>query len=303
VATDRGGGEVKAPAFDYVQVASVKEAVAAFRACEGEARYLAGGQSLLVALNLRLSAPSLLIDIGRIDALRGIELRDGTVRIGALTRHAEVLSSDIIARHVPLLSLAAPFVAHPAIRNKGTFGGSLALADPASEFPAVALALGARMEIADAETTRLVAADDYFLDLYETALAPGEVLTAVHVPAARPTQAFAFDELARRRGDYAMIGIAIAADGQQGHIDDIRIAFCAAGPTPRRARAAEAALAGRDLTEAAVAAAQAALSEDLAPDDDVHTSAATRMHLARVLLGRQLAKIRAALTSDEVKPS
>lgn len=294
---------MKAPAFDYVQAASVKEAVAAFRACDGEARYLAGGQSLLVALNLRLSAPSLLIDIGRIEALRGIELGDGTVRVGALTRHAEVLSSEIIARHVPLLGLAAPFVAHPAIRNKGTLGGSLALADPASEFPAVALALGARMEISDAETTRLVDADDYFLDLYETAIAPGEVLTAVHFPVARPTQAFAFDELARRRGDYAQIGVAINAGGQHGRLDAIRIAFCAAGPTPMRAPAAEAALVGHDLTEATIAQAAAALSDDLAPDDDPHMAAATRMHLARVLLRRQLTRLKAALAGEKVNGS
>jgi carbon-monoxide dehydrogenase medium subunit len=202
-----------------------------------------------------------------------------------------------------LLSRAAPFVAHPAIRNKGTLGGSLALADPASEFPAVALALGARLEISDADVTRVVDADDYFLDLYETALAPGEVLTAVHVPVARPTQAFAFDELARRRGDYALVGVAIAADGQGSRVDEIRIAFCAAGPTPKRARAAEAVLIGGDLTDEAIARAQAALSDDLAPEGDAQMAAATRMHLARVLLGRQLAKIRAALAGEEVTSS
>lgn len=287
---------MKAPDFSYVQATSVKEAVAAFRACEGDARYLAGGQSLLAALNLRLAAPHLLIDIGRIDELRGIARDGDEVIIGALTRHAEILSSDIIARDVPLLSLAAPFVAHPAIRNKGTFGGSLALADPASEFPAVALALGARIKITDAEGTRLVAADDYFIDLYETALAPGEVLTAVCCPVARPTQYFAFDELARRRGDYALIGVAINADGGRGHIEAIRIVFFAAGPTPMRARAAEAVLIGRDLTDDAIAAAQAALSDDIAPDDDAHMTAAARMHLARVLLRRQLAQIRLSMS-------
>lgn len=287
---------MKAPDFSYVQATSVKEAVAAFRACEGDARYLAGGQSLLAALNLRLAAPHLLIDIGRIDELRGIARDGDEVIIGALTRHAEILSSDIIARDVPLLSLAAPFVAHPAIRNKGTFGGSLALADPASEFPAVALALGARIKITGAEGTRDVAADDYFIDLYETALAPGEVLTAVYCPVARPTQYFAFDELARRRGDYALIGVAINADGGRSHIEAIRIVFFAAGPTPMRARAAEAVLIGRGLTDDAIAAAQAALSDDIAPDDDAHMTAAARMHLARVLLRRQLAQIRLSMS-------
>ncbi len=289
---------MKAPDFNYVQAMSIKEAVAAFRACDGDARYLAGGQSLLAALNLRLAAPNLLIDIGRIGELRGIARDGDEIVIGALTRHAEILSSDIIARDVPLLSLAAPFVAHPAIRNKGTFGGSLALADPASEFPAVALALGARMEITDAEGTRLVAADDYFIDLYETAIEPGEILTAVRCPVARPTQHFAFDELARRRGDYALMGIAINAEGQRGHVDAIRIVLFAAGPTPMRARAAEAALIGRTLTDDAIAAAQAALSDDIAPDDDAHMTGTARMHLARVLLRRQLARIRLSMSGE-----
>ncbi len=294
---------MKAPDFSYVQATSIKEAIAAFRACGGDARYLAGGQSLLAALNLRLAAPQLLIDIGRIDELRGIARDGNEIRINALTRHAEVLSSDLIARDVPLLGLAAPFVAHPAIRNQGTFGGSLALADPASEFPAVALALGARMEITDGETTRLVDADDYFIDLYETAIAPGEILAAVRCPVAQSGQHFAFDELARRRGDYALIGVAIAADGRRGRVEGIRIAFCAAGPTPKRALAVEAELIGRDLTDENIARAAAALSEDLAPDDDAHMTAAIRMHMARVLLRRQLTKLKAALAGDEVNGS
>lgn len=289
---------MKAPDFNYVQATSIKEAVAAFRACEGDARYLAGGQSLLAALNLRLAAPNLLIDIGRIGELRGVARDGDEIVIGALTRHAEILSSDIIARDVPLLSLAAPFVAHPAIRNKGTFGGSLALADPASEFPAVALALDARMEITDAEGARLVAADDYFIDLYETAIEPGEILTAVRCPVARPTQHFAFDELARRRGDYALTGIAINAEGGRDQIEAIRIVFFAAGPTPMRARAAEAALIGRTLTDDAIAAAQAALADDIAPDDDAHMTGTARMHLARVLLRRQLAQIRLSMSGE-----
>lgn len=293
---------MKAPGFDYVQVASVGEAIAAFRACAGDARYLAGGQSLLPSLNLRLSSPDLLIDIGRVDELRGIARRGSEVRIGALTCHAEILASDIIARDVPLLSLAAPFVAHPAIRNKGTLGGSLALADPAAEFPAAALALGARMEIAGAEGVRLVDADDYFIGLYETALAPGEILAAVHCPAARPGQRFAFDELARRRGDYALMGVAINAEGRRGHVEAIRIAFFSAGPTPMRARGAEAALADHGLTDEVIAAAQAALADDLAPSGDAHMTAAARMHLARVLLRRQLVQIRIAMADDEASP-
>ncbi len=285
---------MKARAFDYVRAASVAEAVAAFRAHPGDASYLAGGQSLIPSLNLRLQAPDLLIDIGRIDALRGLELAGEELRIGALTRHNEILSSPLVARHVPLLALAAPWVAHPAIRNKGTLGGSLALADPASEFPAVALALGARIEISAGERTRLVAADEFFRDLYETAVEPGEIVIAARFPVAEPDMRFAFDELARRRGDFALIGLAAAARFEGARITQIRLVFLSAGPTPMRARDAEAAVAGSQLDDGAIAAAASALDGDLAEiPGEVQMSAETRLHLARVLLKRQLAALRA----------
>jgi carbon-monoxide dehydrogenase medium subunit len=282
---------LKAPDFAYVCADSVEHARSAFAACDGDARYLAGGQSLLAALNLRLLAPDLLIDISRIEALRGIEKRNDEIRIGAVTRHAEVMSSGLVADHVPLLASAVHFVAHPAIRNKGTIGGSLALADPAAEFPAVALALDARFEIIGEQGVRFVAADDFFRDLYETAIAPGEILSAVWFPCARPTQRFVFDELARRRGDYAIIGNAIAAEIESEIVKSIRIAFLSAGPTPMRARRAEEALTGQPIGAATIAAAQAGLDGDLMLDVDPTTSAATRLHLARVLLRRQLEKL------------
>jgi len=291
---------LKPSPFAYARAASVAEAVAAFRA-SGDARYLAGGQSLIPALNLRLQAPELLIDITHIAALRGIELRGDALRIGALTRHSEILASPLVAEAAPLLAAAAPWVAHPAIRNKGTLGGSLSLADPASEFPAVALALNARIELDDGERLRAVAADDFFRDLYETAAEPGEILTAVHVPAARPGQRFAFDELARRRGDFALAGIAIAGDFEGEIAARLRIAMFSVGPTPMRARGAEAALTGTRLADADIARAQAALGEDL-PDipGDAQTGAAARLHLARVLLKRQVARLRDA---PEARPA
>lgn len=282
---------MKAPDFAYFCAGSVDDARAAFAACAGDARYLAGGQSLLAALNLRLLAPDLLIDISRIETLRGIEQRGDQIRIGAATRYSEVMNSQIVAGHVPLLQAAVDFVAHPAIRNKGTIGGSLALADPAAELPAVALALNAQFEILGDHGARFVAADDFFRDLYETAIEAGEILLAVWFPCARPSQRFAFDELVRRRGDYAIIGNAIVADVEDGGIRDIRITFFSAGPTPMRARGAEKALTGQVISTGGISAAQDSLDGDLMLDGDPSTSAETRLHLARVLLGRQLNKI------------
>lgn len=285
---------MKAGDFAYIRAQSVGDAVAAFRSCEGDARYLAGGQTLLAAMNLRLLAPDLLIDIAHIDALRGIERRGNEIRIGALTRHAEILSSPVVAAHVPLLAAAAPWVAHPAIRNKGTIGGSIALADPASEFPAAALALNARIELDNGERQRFVLAQDFFLDLYETAAEPGEILAAVWFPVAAPDQRCSFDELARRRGDYAIVGVAITAAFAGAAVETIRIVFFSVGSTPVRALHAEAALTGTVLGDGDIEAARRALGEDLSPSDDVQVSAETRMHLASVLLGRQLAGLRVA---------
>lgn len=285
---------LKASGFAYLRAQSVGDAVAAFRGCDGEARYLAGGQSLLAAMNLRLLAPDLLIDISRIEALRGIARQGDELRIGALTRHAEVLGSPLVAEHVPLLAAAAPWVAHPAIRNKGTLGGSIAFADPASEFPAVALALNARIELDEGGSQRFVAAEDFFRDLYETAAEPGEIVSAVWFPIAKPSDRFAFDELARRRGDYAIVGAAIAAHFARETVEQIRIALFSVSATPYLARGAAAALQGTALGDDAVAGALRALSEELSPSEDAHVSSATRLHLASVLLRRQLLSLREA---------
>jgi carbon-monoxide dehydrogenase medium subunit len=282
---------LKARAFSYVRPASIAEALDMFASAGEDAVYIAGGQSLVPALALRLQAPQTLIDIAHIEEMRGIALDGDWLRIGALTRHCETLADPLIARHAPLFHDAAPFVAHPAIRNKGTLGGSLALADPASEFPAMALAMGAELEIVGRDGARRVPAADYFIDLFQTALEPGELLTAIHVPTVRSTHRWAFDELARRRGDYAIVGAGILADVRNGLIDDIRVVFFGVGNTPVRATAAEEAVRGKRLDRAAIRAAQTALADDLAPPDDVHTPAAMRIHLARVLLGRLLGRI------------
>ncbi|WP_029003836.1 FAD binding domain-containing protein [Azorhizobium doebereinerae] len=285
---------MKARAFSYVCPATVAEALDAFAAAGSEASFIAGGQSLVPALALRLQAPECLVDIGRIAELRGISQDGEWLRLGALTRHVEVHDHPLIAACAPLLALAAPFVAHPAIRNRGTLGGSIALADPASEFPAMMLAVAAEMEIAGPAGRRRVPATDFFQDLYQTAIEPGELLVAIHIPVARPGHRCAFDEFARRRGDYAIVGCGVMLALPADVVNEARIAFLSVGSTPLRARAAEAALNGRPLDAAAIRDAQAALASDLDPADDEQVPAAMRLHLARVLLGRLLGKIAAA---------
>ncbi|HEY0219547.1 MAG TPA: xanthine dehydrogenase family protein subunit M [Afipia sp.] len=282
---------MKARAFSYVRPTTVEDALGAYVGSGDDASYIAGGQSLVPALAMRLQAPALLVDISRIETMKGIAVEDGWLRIGALTRHFETLSDPLIRKHAPLLSEAAPYVAHPAIRNKGTLGGSVALADPASEFPAMMLALGAQMEIAGPSGTRRVAADDFFVDLYQTALEPGELLVALHVPVVRQNQRWAFDELARRRGDYAIVGAGVIASFEGGEASDARIVFISVGSTPVRAKAAEATLIGNTFGGETIQRAQAALETDLDPPDDKHMTATMRLHLARVLLGRLLHRV------------
>jgi carbon-monoxide dehydrogenase medium subunit len=282
---------VKARAFKYVRVSSADEALQAFHGAK-DACYLSGGQSLVPSLSLRLQAPDLLIDISRIDAFKGIQVRDDRLRIGALTRHVDVLKSAEIARFAPLLKQAAAHVAHPAIRNKGTIGGSIAQADPAAEFPAMMLALDAEIEVIGTLGSRRIKADQFFHGLYETALRPGEILSAVHLPLFGPAHRCAFDELARRLGDFAIVGAGVQAIFDGEIVQSARIAFFSVGPTPMRAKNAEAAIAGRLLNTESISAAQAALSQDLDPSDDFQTTSGTRLHLARVLLSRVLGRLK-----------
>ncbi|WP_316168505.1 MULTISPECIES: xanthine dehydrogenase family protein subunit M [unclassified Bradyrhizobium] len=282
---------MKARAFSYFRAETIEQALDAHARAGDDARFIAGGQSLVPALSLRLQAPRLLIDITHIAELRGVERQGDFLRIGALTRHCEMLSEPLIGQFAPLLRAAAPFVAHPAIRNRGTIGGSVALADPASEFPAITLALAAEIEIAGPAGRRRVRADDFFVDLFETALGPGELITAIHVPVFRSNQRFAFDEMARRRGDYALVGCGLLASCEGDRIDDIRIAFFSVGNVPTRAKTVEATLAGATLDPARVAAAQMALEADLAPPESDEVPPAMRLHLARVLLGRLLGRL------------
>jgi len=282
---------LKARAFSYARPSTVMEALEAFASVREDASYIAGGQSLVPALALRLQAPQLLIDIARIPALQGVELQGDRLRIGALTRHCEMLTNPLIARYAPLYAEATPHVAHPAIRNRGTIGGSVSLADPAAEFPAMTLAMDAELEIASRDGMRRVPADEFFIDLFQTAIEPGELLVAIHVPVIRPGHRWAFHELARRRGDYALVGCGILAEFSDDRIERIRIVFFSVGNTPLRARQAEQSLIGKRLDAAAVAAAQTVVGDDLDPPEDEHVPPAMKRHLARVLLGRLLGEI------------
>jgi len=284
---------VKAPPVAYVKPASLAEVFDALDRYGEDARLLAGGQSLLAALNLRLAPPAVLIDINGLDELAGITLGGGVLRIGALTRHRTVEHSPDIARHAPLIAQAMPHIAHPAIRNRGTFGGSIAFADPAAELPACCVALDASIVVASRHAERRIPAHAFFRGLYETALEPREIVIAGEFPIAQPTLRSAFLELARRHGDYAIAGIAAHARYEDKRFHDVRLAFFGLGPAPRLATGACAALESESYSDTVVRAAQAALEHDLAPEGDLYQTAATKMHLARVLTARAIAKLAA----------
>ena len=265
---------MKAPQFAYSKPRSLEEALDLLE--RPGAKVLAGGQSLIPSLNMRLSQPDLLVDVGAIASLSGVRVSANFVRIGALTTHAQIARSEEIRKNVPLLAEAAAHIAHPAIRNRGTLGGSLALADPAAEYPACALALDATIVILGRKGERRVKAADFFKGLFETDLKPGEILAATEFPGGGES---VFLELARRQGDYASVGIAAHRRGAE-----IRLAFFAVGPIAILATHAAAAV------KKSVAAAQEALARDLDPPADLYHSGATKLHLARVLLGRALAQ-------------
>jgi len=282
---------MKAPRFAYARPASVAEALALLAEHKDEARVLAGGQSLVPMLNFRVAAPKVLVDINRIAGLSGIKVAKNHIRIGALTRHVELERSADVARHLPLIASAMPHIAHPAIRNRGTFGGSCALADPAAELPACALALGATFVVAGRKGERRVAAQDFFRGLYATALKAGELLVAAEFPLPEPGYASAFGELARRHGDYAMVGVAANGSTQGGKFSDVRVALFGVGDRPMRAARFERALDGRPAAAKTIEGALAALDADLDPRADLHASAAMKRHLAKVLAGRVLRQL------------
>jgi carbon-monoxide dehydrogenase medium subunit len=236
-------------------------------------------------MNLRLISPELIIDIGELAELRGIAVRGDVLIIGALTRHVDLANSPEIAAHAPLLTEAIAHVAHPAIRNRGTLGGSLAHADPASELPACMLALNATIVVRGQAGERRIAAEDFFTGIYETALSAQELLVAVELPLAQKSSAHFFCEFARRHGDYAIAGLAAQAVVEGDVFMDLRLVFFAMGDRPISAKAAEK-LVNVAVTPAVLSDASAALAEELEPHEDQQASASMRRHLAKVLLAR-----------------
>ena len=261
---------MKAPSFAYARPGTLAEAFDLLERHGERARILAGGQSLIPSLNMRLSSPELLVDINGLRELQGVSLQGKALRIGALVTHAQIEKSPDVKKHASLLAQAAPHIAHPAIRNRGTLGGSLALADPAAEYPACAVALDATLVIAGKKGERRVKARAFFKGLFETDLRPAEILAAAEFP---PADKAVFAELARRHGDYAIIGLAAARAASQK-----RFVFLGAGATP--------VLAVNASKASSLEEAREALGKDLDPPADLHHSSATKLHLARVLLER-----------------
>jgi carbon-monoxide dehydrogenase medium subunit len=249
-------------------------------------------------LAFRLSEPSVLIDIRRLPELTGITETDAAVRVGALTTHAELGRHEALRRHVPLLEKAVPLIAHPAIRNRGTIGGSLAFADPAAELPAVAVALDATIITAGRDGERAIAATEFFQGLYETALRKREMIAAIEFPKAASGQRTSIVEVAQRSGDYAIAGLAARASVSGGALTDLRLVFFGVGPGPIRATHAEQALEGRSLDAAGTATAAERLADDLDPTTDLHGGPEMKLHLCRVLLRRAIGEMAPIMASE-----
>jgi carbon-monoxide dehydrogenase medium subunit len=279
---------MKAAAFDYVKPSSIDQVLALMQEHGDDARLLAGGQTLMATLNMRLSEPQLVIDINGIESLRGISVQGNVLRIGALVTHTAIEFSPLVARHAPLLKAAAPHIAHRAIRNSGTWGGSIAYADPAAEWPTCLLALGGSVVARGPKGERRIAADDFFTGLYSTALQDDELLTACEIPLANADHWFGFSELARRHGDYAIVGMAATARRIGNALRGIRIVLLGVDATPVRARKTEQLLEGQALDTAAVAQAVESLRSEIDPLPDLTNTPETKRHLAGVLLQRML---------------
>jgi aerobic carbon-monoxide dehydrogenase medium subunit len=276
---------MKAAAFAYARATSIDDAVQLLAAHGAKAKIIAGGQSLMPAMNLRLISPELIIDVGRLEELRGISLLGGGLRIGALTRHADLLNSREVAKHAPLLTEAAAHIAHPAIRNRGTIGGSLAHADPAAELPACMLALDATMVVRGQNGELRISAVDFFKGVFETALSASDLLIAVELPVATGRSLHFFHEYSRRRGDYALAGLAANARRDGERLTALRLAFFAVGDRPVSVRASRK-LINVAMTRELVSAASTELGEELDFQDDQQASGEMRRHLAQLLLGR-----------------
>jgi len=276
--------------FDYVRPSSLDEAVQALAGGGEDAKVIAGGQSLLPLLRLRLAYPSLLVDVGGIGELAGVRDVGDALVIGAMTTHYSLIRDPLIREHCGLIAATAATVADPAVRHRGTIGGSLAHADPAGDLPAVIAALDGTLIAAGPGGDREIAAADFFVDYLTTALAPDEILTAIRVPKLGPGWGFRYEKFQPTAQAWAIVGVAALARRDNGHVAQARIGLTNMGTTPVRAWAAEAAAAGAEASRPALAAAAASADEGTDPPSDLRAAADYRRHLARVLTGRALAR-------------
>ena len=277
---------MKSPAFGCVQPKTINDALECLQRHRSDTAVLAGGQSLMASLNMRLSNPAVLIDINGIDDLSGINVVEDQLRIGAMTRQVELEHSPLVAQHAPLVSKVIPHIAHPAIRNRGTIGGSIAFADPAAELPACMVALQGQIVLQGPDGERRIAAEEFFQGLFETALSDNELLTAIEIPIAKHTQRFGFRELARRHGDYAMAGVCAVSDWSSNNLIDLRLAYLNVGPGPVLAEQTASGICrnwGQNYD-----AVLEGLGSELDPTDDLNATSDMRTHLAKVLTRRLL---------------
>ena len=279
---------MKSAAFDYVKPKVLQEALSLLEQGGDDARLIAGGQTLLATLNMRLSEPSVLIDITDLKELQGITVVGDQLRIGALVTHTEIEDSELVAKHAPLLKAAAPHIAHRAIRNLGTWGGSLAYGDPAAEWPACSLTLQATMIIHGPAGERRISAKDFFIDLYTTSLEPDEILVATEIPLVNKQEVFYFHELARRHGDYAVAGLAAVAQKQDDVLNHCAFTFFSIGATPVMATKAQDLVNGQKLNDELIAKAVATARDEIEAIADITNSAEAKQHLIGVLLERGL---------------
>jgi carbon-monoxide dehydrogenase medium subunit len=280
---------MKPPAFAYERPTSLQAALAALARHGEEAKVLAGGQSLIAMLNLRLVSPKTVIDAGRLSELDYIRADGGELRIGALTRHNTVMHSAEVAQHCPLIAEAYRFISHHAIRNRGTIGGNLCHADPASELPVVALLLDATMVLKSSSGERRVSAGDFFKGPFETAARTDELLTEVRFRAQPRGEGYAFDEVSQRHGDFALVAAGCTLAVADGVCRTVKLGYAGVGPHAMRVPEAEAALAGQPATDANFAKAAASAAEHVRPTGDVHADEAYRRDLVRALTRRVLA--------------
>jgi carbon-monoxide dehydrogenase medium subunit len=285
---------LKAPAFDYVKPRNLSEVFDLLAQYGDDARILAGGQTLMATLNMRLSDPKMLIDITGLPDLKRIEVRGNALHIGALVTHTAIESSALVAEQAPLLAAAAPHIAHRAIRNSGTWGGSIAYGDPAAEWPCCLVALDGTVVVQGKGGERRIKATDFFQDLYTTDLKHGEIVVGAEVPVMTRSHWCAFDELARRHGDYAVAGLALVAEFDGTTVRKLNLGLLGVGVIPLRAPRTEALLAGKKLDAATIEIAAASLKAELDPLADLTHGADTKRHLATVLMRRLLSAAHAS---------